>query len=123
MWHWAHLKSKDCDPRWEPETEWHRWWKNQFPVAWQEIGHTARSGEMHRADVKTESGLVLEFQYSALSEVERASREEFTFDWSALFMPTGASATERNFLLRFLVRYASLQHCRPSPATETSARF
>jgi competence protein CoiA len=77
VWHWSHLKSKDCDPWWEPETEWHRSWKNQFPVAWQEIGHTAQSGERHRADVKTESGLVLEFQYSALSEVERVSREEF----------------------------------------------
>jgi hypothetical protein len=62
VWHWAHWKSKDCDPWREPETEWHRWWKNQFPVAWQEIGHTAQSGERHRADVKTEGGLVIEFQ-------------------------------------------------------------
>jgi len=77
VWHWAHWKSKDCDPWCEPETEWHRSWKNQFPVAWQEIGHTAQSGERHRADVKTERGLVLEFQYSALSEAERVSREEF----------------------------------------------
>ena len=53
VWHWAHWKSKDCDPWWEPETEWHRSWKNQFPVEWQEIGHTAQSGERHRADVKT----------------------------------------------------------------------
>jgi competence protein CoiA len=77
VWHWAHSKSKACDPWWEPETEWHRSWKNQFPVAWQEIAHTAQNGERHRADVKTESGLVLEFQYSALSEAERVSREEF----------------------------------------------
>lgn len=77
MWRWAHLKSKDCDPWWEQETEWHRSWKNQFPAAWQEIGHTAQSGERHRADVKTARGLVLEFQYSALSETERVSREEF----------------------------------------------
>jgi competence CoiA-like predicted nuclease len=77
VWHWAHWKSKACDPWWEPETEWHRSWKNQFPAAWQEIGHTAQSGERHRADVKTESGLVLEFQYSALSEAERISREDF----------------------------------------------
>jgi hypothetical protein len=77
VWHWAHWKSKDCDPWWEPETEWHRSWKNQFPVAWQEIGHNAQSGERHRADVKTDSGPVLEFQYSALSEAERVSREQF----------------------------------------------
>jgi len=77
VWHWAHWKSKECDPWWETETEWHRSSKNQFPVAWQEIGHTARSGERHRADVRTESGLVLEFQYSPLKEAERASREDF----------------------------------------------
>ena len=77
VWHWAHWKSKDCDPWWEPETEWHRSWKNQFPAAWREIGQTAQSGERHRADVKTERGLVLEFQYSALREAERVSREEF----------------------------------------------
>jgi hypothetical protein len=77
VWHWAHWKSKDCDPWWEPETEWHRSWKNQFPVAWQEIGHTAQNGDRHRADVKTESETVLEFQYSPLSEAERVSREEF----------------------------------------------
>jgi competence protein CoiA len=76
MWHWAHWKSKACDPWWETETEWHRSWKNQFPVAWQEIGHTAQSGDRHRADVRTQCGLVLEFQYSALSEAERISREE-----------------------------------------------
>ena len=77
VWHWAHWKSKDCDPWWEQETEWHRSWKNQFPVAWQEIGHIAQSGERHRADVKTERGLVLEFQYSPLREAERVSREDF----------------------------------------------
>lgn len=76
IWHWAHPKSKVCDRWWEQETEWHRWWKNQFPDAWQEIGHIAQSGERHRADVKTESGLVLEFQHSPLSEAERVSRED-----------------------------------------------
>jgi len=33
VWHWAHRKSKDCDPWWEQETEWHRSWKNQFPAS------------------------------------------------------------------------------------------
>jgi hypothetical protein len=77
MWHWAHPKSEACDPWREPETEWHRSWKNQFPAAWQEIAHTAQSGERHRADVKTDNGLILEFQHSPLSEAERVSREEF----------------------------------------------
>lgn len=77
MWHWAHSKVVACDPWWEPVTEWHRNWKNRFPVDWQEISHRSPSGEKHRADVKTAKKLVFEFQYSALSQDERKSREGF----------------------------------------------
>ncbi|HVR55680.1 MAG TPA: competence protein CoiA family protein [Pseudolabrys sp.] len=77
VWHWAHLKTTTCDPWWEPETEWHRAWKNRFPEHWQEISHTSSTGEKHRADVKTEKECVIEFQHSALSQVERGSRENF----------------------------------------------
>lgn len=35
--HWAHKGVKMCDNWWEPETEWHRAWKNNFPKEWQEI--------------------------------------------------------------------------------------
>src|SRR5262245_24765240 len=63
IWHWSHVKSRVCDPWWEPETEWHRVWKNRFPTEWQEISHTASSGERHRADVKTFKQLVIEFQH------------------------------------------------------------
>lgn len=74
--HWAHKGILTCD-RWrESETEWHRAWKNQFPKAWQEVHHTAESGEKHIADVKTERDYI-ECQHSALSLDERASREAF----------------------------------------------
>jgi hypothetical protein len=78
VWHWAHWRTRDCD-RWsEPETEWHRAWKNQFPEDWQETIHQSQvDGEKHIADVKTKSGLVLEFQYSFLRRDERESREMF----------------------------------------------
>src|SRR5262249_39418969 len=79
VWHWAHWRKRDCD-RWsEPETEWHRAWKNQFPEGWQEIIHQSQSeaGERHIADVKTESGVVLEFQLSHLPREEREARENF----------------------------------------------
>jgi competence protein CoiA len=77
VWHWAHWKKRDCD-RWsEPETEWHRAWKNHFPENWQEISHPTENGETHRADVKTESGVVLEFQHSFLPRDEQESRENF----------------------------------------------
>jgi competence protein CoiA len=75
--HWAHRRTSDCDHWWEPETEWHRASKNHFPKDWQEIVHTSESGEKHIADVKTESGMVIEFQYSFLNPDERVSRENF----------------------------------------------
>lgn len=69
-WHWSHL-TKDCDPWYEPESEWHRQWKEQFPCEWREfvIGR-------HRADVKTPKG-VIEFQASCISASDIQERENF----------------------------------------------
>jgi competence protein CoiA len=75
--HWAHRAIRTCDPWWEPETDWNRAWKNQFPEDWQEFIHRSEDGEKHIADVKTESGVVLEFQHSHLRREERESREMF----------------------------------------------
>jgi competence protein CoiA len=75
--HWAHVSTAVCDRWWEPETEWHRAWKNQFPEDWQEIHHRAKDGEVHIADVKTAGGTVVEFQHSTISPQERMSREAF----------------------------------------------
>lgn len=77
VWHWAHKGVRVCDHWWESETEWHRNWKNEFPIAWQEIIHAAPNGEKHIADVKTDSGMVIEFQHSFLKAEERAAREQF----------------------------------------------
>jgi hypothetical protein len=76
-WHWAHRGVRNCDPWWEPETEWHRNWKNCFPAHWQEIIRKSGSGEKHVADVMTERGVVLEFQHSALRREERDAREAY----------------------------------------------
>ena len=76
-WHWAHRNKKDCDPWWENETEWHRNWKNRFPVQWQEIIQYASDGEKHIADVKTDQGWVIEFQHSRIQPEERRSRDNF----------------------------------------------
>ncbi len=76
--HWAHKGSRNCDPWWENETDWHRAWKNHFPKEWQEIVcPDENSGEKHIADVKTQTGWVLEFQHSFLDPEERRSREAF----------------------------------------------
>lgn len=76
--HWAHLGRRDCDPWWEPETEWHRRWKNHFAAEYQEfIQYDERSGEKHIADIRTGHGLVVEFQHSHLDPAERTARERF----------------------------------------------
>lgn len=75
--HWAHKGNRNCDPWWENETDWHRSWKEKFPIDWQEVIHFDDSGEKHIADVKTKSGCVLEFQHSYLKPEERRSRISF----------------------------------------------
>ncbi|MBT1695918.1 competence protein [Fulvivirgaceae bacterium PWU4] len=76
--HWAHKGVHNCDPWWENETEWHRLWKNNFPVAWQETPLLDQlTGEKHIADVKTEHGVVIEFQHSPINAQERMAREKF----------------------------------------------
>lgn len=77
VWHWAHRGRRTCDHWWEPESEWHRAWKAQFPIDWQEVIHWADDGEKHIADVKTKHGQVIEFQHSYLRPEERRAREAF----------------------------------------------
>lgn len=75
---WAHRGMRDCDIWAEKETEWHRAWKNNFPAEWQEfIQHDRQFEEKHIADVRTQHGLVIEFQHSHLDPRERAARERF----------------------------------------------
>lgn len=75
--HWAHKSQCKCDQWWENETEWHRKWKNHFPIECQEVRLRAEDGEWHFADVKTGQGWVLEFQNSPISNEERNSRNSF----------------------------------------------
>ncbi len=78
VWHWAHKGNPPCDPWWESETEWHRNWKDNFPVDWQEVSHIDPvTGEKHIADVKNPFGLVIEIQHSPIKFEERQSREDF----------------------------------------------
>lgn len=75
--HWAHAWRQSCDPWWENETDWHRQWKNLFPEECREVVDKAHDGEIHRADIKTPSGIFIEVQHSSMSDAERQSREEF----------------------------------------------
>ena len=75
--HWSHRAMRNCDSWWEPETEWHRSWKDKFPQSWQEVIKFDANGEKHIADVCCPSGAVVEFQHSHLRPEERAARERF----------------------------------------------
>lgn len=75
--HWAHKGARSCDHWWEPETPWHRAWKREFQDTWQEVILRDELAQKHVADVRTDLGLVLEFQHSYLSPLERQSREAF----------------------------------------------
>lgn len=76
--HWSHQGTKMCDDWCETETEWHRFWKNKFPVFCQEFFMpNVINGEKHMADVRTDHGLIIEFQHSHLKPQERIARETF----------------------------------------------
>jgi competence CoiA-like predicted nuclease len=77
--HWAHKTLLDCDHWWENETEWHRRWKDRFPIEWQEIvKRDVETGEKHIADIYSPvKDLVIEFQNSPIKGQEIQSREKF----------------------------------------------
>ncbi|MCX5709053.1 MAG: competence protein CoiA family protein [Candidatus Omnitrophica bacterium] len=78
IWHWAHKSKASCDLCWENQTKWHMAWKNYFPGEWQESIHIdSTTKEKHIADIKTDKGFVIEFQYSAIKPSEIQSREAF----------------------------------------------
>jgi hypothetical protein len=74
--HWRHIDSTECDSWKENETEWHREWKGIFPIDWQEVVIN-KNDQIHRADIKTPNGLVVEFQNSSISSTDVKKREHF----------------------------------------------
>src|SRR5688572_23034269 len=78
--HWHH-EAGDCDPWSEPETQWHRDWKECYEESECEIWKSP-----HRADVRLRSGSVLEFQHSPISPDEIVARERFWKDLIWVFV-------------------------------------
>jgi competence protein CoiA len=70
-WHWSH-RANDCDPWYEPESEWHRDWKSLVPPNRQEVVMGP-----HRADMVTAMGTVVELQNSPISPETIREREQF----------------------------------------------
>ena len=71
-WHWAHEAVRDCDPWYEPETEWHRSWKAHAPEERVEV-----TMGPHRADIVGSDGGVIELQHSSIGPDEIRDREAF----------------------------------------------
>jgi competence protein CoiA len=109
MHHWAHAVRRNCDPWWENETPWHRKWKNLFPEQCREISHTASTGEVHRADIKTPTGIVIEVQHSPMTDAERLSREVF---YKNMAWVVDGSVFRKNF---------DVYHLLPDPASSIAA--
>lgn len=75
MPHWARLPGGTPDPWSEPETEWHRTWKERLvPDDWQE--YTFPGGQ-HRADAIGAGGVVVEFQHSSIDPLTIRARETY----------------------------------------------
>ena len=76
VWHWTHKSA--CTDAWkyEPMSQWHLDWQNQFPKEWQEV-YLNKDGEAHRADVLTPNDVVIEFQNSPISRKDIEARERF----------------------------------------------
>jgi|GEM_PF-1768433 len=108
--HWAHQTECECDRWWENETEWHRSWKNNFPIECQEIRHQADDGEWHIADVETKQGHFLEFQHSFLRPEERISRNDF-YGQNLVWIVDGLKSQKDR--LRFDVTLKNAIHISP----------
>jgi competence CoiA-like predicted nuclease len=71
--HWEHQATKrDCDPWFEPESEWHRSWKRCVPKHRTEVVIGT-----HRADILNSDGVVIELQNSYISLETIREREAY----------------------------------------------
>lgn len=82
VWHWAHTVL-DCDRWTEPESSWHKSWKEIVPRINREVTIGA-----HRADIRLDSGLIIELQNSSISSDEIQERERFYGDMIWIFNAT-----------------------------------
>lgn len=91
--HWAH-EANDCDPWWEPETEWHREWKSLLPDEQIEVSCAG-----HRADIVRIDGLIVEIQHSPISVSNIKIRETVYKSMAWLF--DGRDLFNKNIELRY----------------------
>ena len=76
--HWARRPGGVPDAWSEPETPWHRDWKERLvPDNHQEYTFKGGPSGYHRADAIGKGGIVVEFQHSSISPQHICDREEF----------------------------------------------
>src|SRR5690554_4123222 len=133
--HWAHKKREDCDSWTEPETYWHKSWKESFPIQSREFVFE-RNGKKHFADVYTDAKIVIELQNSSISSKTIEERETF-YGKRMLWVINGGRFRERiSFLIdaeaiklvegedyRFSSNYIKLSHNKISEYLETQKEF
>ena len=79
--HWKHKRKSDCDSWYQPMSEWHYNWQQQFPKEWREkVMFDKVTGEKHVADIRRPDGKVIEIQHSPIKVEEIESREAFYGD-------------------------------------------
>jgi hypothetical protein len=98
--HWRHDTKTNCDPWKESETDWHRKWKEKFPKEWREFIIT-QNDEKHIADIRTNTGLIVEFQNSPISSTVIQIRELF---YEKMIWVINANIFKDNFSIRSIVK-------------------
>lgn len=97
VWHWAHKHESECANWHEPETEWHKNWKECFPLKNREVlVINKETGKRHIADIKLPNGLVIEFQNSPISSETISQRESF---YKKMIWVINANEFRRNIYL------------------------
>lgn len=87
--HWAHETKQNCkNDRWETEGQWHRDWKNLFPIEWQEQ-IVVVDNKKNVADIRLPQGLVIEIQHSYITHEEQVFREK-AYDNNMIWIVDGA---------------------------------
>ena len=94
--HWAHYEDESCDKWSEPETKWHKNWKDIFGKEHSEVV-IPKDGKKHIADVYTSKGVVIEFQNSPISTTVIDAREAF-YGEKMLWVINSEEIDKKNFL-------------------------
>ncbi|MBM3403414.1 MAG: hypothetical protein FJY10_00790 [Bacteroidetes bacterium] len=97
IWHWAHENKSDCDSwNYEPITEWHISWQENFSLDRREV-FIRKGNACHLADVVSHDNLVIEIQNSQILSTEIRLRENF---YGKMIWVINSKEFKHNFILK-----------------------